>query len=73
MECSADYAGGPGGELDKKNMIGPENSVLVTPQEMKALGMSEAAIRSQTAAWRNLSPIERDEQLCRAAQQGSVP
>lgn len=70
--CSADYAGGPGGDLDRKNMIAPENSVIATPEEMKALGMPEAAIRSQTAAWQALSPEEREEQLCRAAQQGRV-
>ncbi len=71
-ECSADYAGGPGGDLDRKNMIGPENSVMMTPEEMKALGMPEAAVQSQTAAWQALSPEEREEQLCRAAQQGRV-
>jgi len=53
-------------------MIGPENSVMMTPEEMEALGMPEAAVRSQTAAWQALSPEEREEQLCRAAQQGRV-
>jgi hypothetical protein len=72
MECSAEYAEGAGGDLDKKSMIGPENNVMVTPEEMKALGMPETAIRSQKTAWQNLSLEEREEQLCRAAQQGSV-
>ncbi|WP_205754546.1 hypothetical protein [Arthrobacter sp. CAU 1506] len=71
-ECSADYAEGPGGDLDRKNMIGPENSLMVTPEEMKAMGMPEAAIRSQAAAWQALSPEEREEQLCRAAHQDRV-
>lgn len=71
-ECSADYADGPGGDLDRKNMIGPENGLMVTPEEMRAMGMPEAAIRSQAAAWQALSPEEREEQLCRAAQQNRV-
>ncbi|WP_139005830.1 hypothetical protein [Arthrobacter crystallopoietes] len=72
IECSADYADGPGTDLDKKNMIGPENSVMVSPEEMKALGRPEAEIQAQTARWDELSPEEREEQLCRAAQQNAV-
>jgi hypothetical protein len=53
-------------------MIGPENSVLVSPEEMKAMGRPEAEIQAQTARWNELSPEEREEQLCRAAQQNTV-
>ena len=72
IECSADYADGPGAELDRKNMIGPENSVMVSPEEMKAMGRPEAEIHAQRARWNALSPEEREEQLCRAAQQNAV-
>ena len=72
IECSADYADGPGAELDRKNMIGPENSVMVSPEEMKAMGRPEAEIQAQAAKWKELSPDEREEQLCRAAQQNTV-
>jgi hypothetical protein len=72
IECSADYADGPGAELDRNNMIGAENSVIISPDEMKAMGFPEAQIRAQTAEWNKLSPEEREEQLCRAAQQNSV-
>lgn len=72
IECSAVYADGSGAELDRQNMIGPENSVMVSPEEMKALGRPEAEILAQTAKWNELSPDEREEQLCRAAQQNAV-
>ncbi|MCW2134665.1 hypothetical protein [Arthrobacter sp. VKM Ac-2550] len=53
-------------------MIGPENSVIVSPEEMKAMGRPEAEIQAQAARWNELSPEEREEQLCRAAQQNAV-
>jgi hypothetical protein len=67
--CSPNYADGPGADLDKRNMIGPENSVVVSPAEMRAMGMSEISISAQTKSWDKLSPEEQQEQLCRAAQQ----
>ncbi|WP_191807028.1 hypothetical protein [Arthrobacter gallicola] len=70
--CSADYANGPGAELDRNNMIGPENSVLLSPEEMMSRGYSAAQIDSQSRAWNKLSPEEREEQLCRAAQQNAA-
>jgi hypothetical protein len=72
IECSADYVSGPGAELDRKNMISAENSVLISPEEMKSLGFPEAQVQAQTAKWNELSPEEREEQLCRAAQQNAV-
>ena len=72
IKCSEDYADGPGADLDRQNMIGPENSVIVSPEEMKALGRPEAEIHAQRARWNELSPEEREEQLCRAAQQNKV-
>jgi hypothetical protein len=70
--CSPDYANGPGADLDKRNMIGAENSIVVSPAEMRAMGMPESEIRTQTEAWNKLSPEEQQEQLCRAAQQGTA-
>jgi hypothetical protein len=70
--CSPDYANGPGADLDKRNMIGAENSVVVSPAEMRAMGMPESTIRTQTESWNKLSPQEQQEQLCRAAQQGAI-
>lgn len=70
--CSADYVNGPGAALDRKNIIGPENSVMISPDEMKSMGWSEAEIQAQTQAWNKLSREEREEQLCRAAQQNAV-
>lgn len=70
--CSPDYANGPGADLDQRNMIGPENSVVVSPAEMRAMGMPESMIRTQTASWNNLSSQEQQEQLCRAAQQDAI-
>ena len=70
--CSPDYADGSGAQLDQRNMIDPENSVVVSPAEMRAMGMPESEIRTQTEAWNKLSPEEQQEQLCRAAQQGTA-
>ncbi|MEV7648355.1 hypothetical protein [Arthrobacter sp. NPDC089319] len=53
-------------------MIGAENSIVVSPAEMRAIGMPESAIRTQTEVWNKLSPEEQREQLCRAAQQGTA-
>ncbi|MBD8042636.1 hypothetical protein H9638_02300 [Arthrobacter sp. Sa2BUA2] len=72
MACSADYANGPGAALDQRNLMGPENSVLVSPEQMRAMGRSAAEIESQTRAWNELSPESREEQLCRAAQQNAA-
>ncbi|WP_205834750.1 hypothetical protein [Crystallibacter degradans] len=72
IECSTDYADGPGSNLDRQNMIGPENSVIVSPEVMKAMGRPDAEIQAQAARWNELSPEEREEQLCRAAKQNAV-
>lgn len=53
-------------------MIGPENSVIVSPEVMKAMGRPDAEIQAQAARWNELSPEEREEQLCRAAKQNAV-
>jgi hypothetical protein len=70
--CSPSYADGPDADLDQRNMIGPENSVVVSPAEMRARGMSETMIRAQTETWNKLSPEEQQEQLCRAAEQAGA-
>lgn len=70
--CSPDYATGPGADLDKRTMIGAENSVVVSPAEMRDMGMPESMIRAQTESWKKLSPQEQQEQLCRAAQQDEI-
>ncbi len=72
VACSAEYANGPGADLDRSNMMGPENSVMVSPEQLRAMGYSAAEIGSQTRAWNELSPESREEQLCRAAQQNAV-
>ncbi|MHA7261571.1 hypothetical protein ACX80W_00055 [Arthrobacter sp. TMN-37] len=71
-ECSADYAAGPGADLDRNNMIGPENSVMLPPGQMEAMGLPEAAVEQQTKKWNELAQDEREEQLCRANQQNAV-
>ena len=72
VACSAEYAHGPGADLDRSNMIGPENSVMVSPEQLRARGYSAAEIESQARAWNELSPESREEQLCRAAQQNAA-
>lgn len=69
--CSAEYVNGPGPALDRSNMIGPENSVMVSPAQMKSMGRPQAEVEAQAQAWNALSPEERDEQLCRATQQNA--
>ena len=72
VACSADYANGPGADLDRRNLMGPENSVMVSPEQMRAMGRPAVEIEAQTRAWNELSPESREEQLCRAAQQNAV-
>ncbi|UPO76366.1 hypothetical protein [Arthrobacter sp. Helios] len=72
VACSAEYAHGPGADLDRRNLMGPENSVMVSPEQMRAMGRPAAEIEAQTRAWNELSPESREEQLCRAAQQNAV-
>lgn len=68
ISCSDGYATGPGADLDQNSMIGPENSVMVSPAQMRAIGLPESEILAQTQVWNELSAEERGEQLCRAAQ-----
>ncbi|WP_229960445.1 hypothetical protein [Arthrobacter sp. zg-Y750] len=70
--CSAEYVNGPGAALDRSSMIGPENSVMVSPAEMSSMGRPGAEVEAQAQAWNELSQEERGEQLCRAAQQNAV-
>ena len=72
IACSADYASGPGAALDRSDQIGPENSVMVSPEQLTAMGLPESEVTSQEHAWNDLSPEMREEQLCRAAQQDDV-
>ena len=70
--CSAEYVNRPGAALDRSNMIGPENSVMVSPAEMKSMGRPGAEVGAQAQGRNELSQEERGEQLCRAAQQNAV-
>ncbi|MBF4995299.1 hypothetical protein ITX31_14420 [Arthrobacter gandavensis] len=69
VTCSADYADGPGADLDRGYLIGPDNSVMVSPEQLIAMGLPAADVEAQARAWDGLSPEQRQEQLCRAAQQ----
>lgn len=53
-------------------MIGPGNSVVVSPAEMRSMGRPAAEVEAQSQGWNELTPEERSEQLCRAAQQKAV-
>ena len=70
--CSADYVDAPGAALDRSGMLGPGNSVVVSPAEMRSMGRPAAEIEAQSQVWNELTPEERSEQLCRAAQQNAV-
>lgn len=72
IACSADYPNGPGAALDRSNLIGPENSVMVSPEQLRAMGLPESEVTAQAHAWNDVSPEMREEQLCRAAQQDDV-
>ena len=72
IACSADYASGPGAALDRSDQIGPENSVMVSPEQLRAMGLPDSEVTAQAHAWDELSPEMREEQLCRAAQQDDV-
>ncbi|MFJ2660917.1 hypothetical protein [Arthrobacter koreensis] len=69
IDCSADYASGPSAVLDRSDQIGPENSVMVPPEQLRAMGLPESEVTAQEHVWNDLSPETREEQLCRAAQQ----
>ena len=69
---AADYPNSPNAALDRSDQIGPENSVMVSPEQLRAMGLPESDITAQTHAWNDLSPEMREEQLCRAAQQDDV-
>ena len=69
IDCSAEYHNGPGAALDPSELIGPENSVMVSPEQLRAMGLPESEVTAQEHAWNDLSPEMREEQLCRAAQQ----
>ncbi|GAA1353940.1 hypothetical protein GCM10009636_19060 [Arthrobacter koreensis] len=69
VACSADYVDGPGADLDRSNLIGPENSAMVSPEQLIAMGIPAADVGLQARAWEELSPDQRDEQLCRGAQE----
>ncbi|MEB7503318.1 hypothetical protein [Arthrobacter koreensis] len=69
IACSADYLDGKGADLDRSYLIGPENSAMVSPEQLVAMGIPAVDVELQARAWDELSPEERDEQLCRAAQQ----
>ena len=69
VDCSAEYPNGPGAVLDQSNLIGPENSVMVSPEQLRAMGLPQSEVTAQENAWNDLSPEMREEQLCRADQQ----
>lgn len=68
IACSADYPSGPGAALDRSNLIGPGNSVMVSPELLRAMGLPESEVTAQAHTWHELSPEMREEQLCRASQ-----
>lgn len=72
IACSADYASGPGAALDRSDQIGPENSVMVSPEQLRAMGLPESEVTAQAHAWHELSPEMREEQLCRASQENAA-
>ncbi|MCC3282694.1 hypothetical protein [Arthrobacter caoxuetaonis] len=72
IACSADYPNGPGAALDRSNLIGPENSVMASPEQLRAMGLPESEVTAQAHTWQELNPEVRAEQLCRATYENAA-
>ena len=45
---------------------------MVSPEQLRAMGLPDSEVTAQAHAWDELSPEMPEEQLCRAAQQDDV-